>query len=90
MEKSMFRSSGLGKMQLSELFQQLIELNQKYDQQGLRYAVSKCQMDTVFEIILAKCDETAGNNLNNKSAALIGSPSTGYTHNGYVETETAT
>ncbi|XP_061396675.1 glucosylceramide transporter ABCA12 [Musca vetustissima] len=78
---------------LSQLFYDLSNLSQQISG-CVRYAVNKCKLDAVFERIL---DKSEPNNLRRGSvyngvdittAAMAGSPSTGYIHNGYVETET--
>lgn len=75
---------------LSQLFHDLSSLTQ-HTSSCVRYAVNKCKLDVVFERIL---DKSEPNNLRRGSVynvvdiATLGTPSTGYIHNGYVETET--
>ncbi|XP_058985855.1 ATP-binding cassette sub-family A member 13-like [Musca domestica] len=79
---------------LSQLFYDLSNLSQQISG-CVRYAVNKCKLDAVFERILDKSEPSdlrrgsVYNGIdNNTAAAMGGSPSTGYVHNGYVETET--
>ncbi|XP_073830918.1 lipid droplet defective [Musca autumnalis] len=75
---------------LSQLFYDLSTLSQQISG-CVRYAVNKCKLDAVFERILDKSEPNnlrRGSVYNGIDAALSGSPSTGYIHNGYVETET--
>lgn len=75
---------------LSELFHELHDLSQQISA-SIRYAVNKCKLDAVFERIIDKSDEKIkANGYSLQSPALDGSASTGYIHNGYIETETVT
>ncbi|XP_059222779.1 ATP-binding cassette sub-family A member 13 [Stomoxys calcitrans] len=75
---------------LSQLFHDLSALPQHVSS-SLRYAVNRCKLDAVFERILDRSEQSnlrRGSFYNDSDVAAIGSPSTGYIHNGYVETET--
>ncbi|XP_037825912.1 phospholipid-transporting ATPase ABCA1-like [Lucilia sericata] len=75
---------------LSELFHELHDLSQQISG-SIRYAVNKCKLDAVFERIIDKSEEKIkSNGYTVQSPALEGSASTGYIHNGYIETETVT
>ncbi|XP_039958273.1 ATP-binding cassette sub-family A member 13 [Bactrocera tryoni] len=76
-------------LSLADLFRELNTLSKQYENR-LHYTVSHCRLDAVFERILDSSEQppTIANGLGKSS--LMGSPSTGYIHNGYVETETVT
>uniref|UniRef100_A0A1B0AMS1 ABC transporter domain-containing protein n=1 Tax=Glossina palpalis gambiensis TaxID=67801 RepID=A0A1B0AMS1_9MUSC len=74
-------------LRLDELFNELSALREEFSD-SLRYAVNKCKLDAIFERILSKSNDEPCYAI--KSAAFDGTPSTGYIHNGYIETETVT
>ncbi|XP_011187899.2 ATP-binding cassette sub-family A member 13 [Zeugodacus cucurbitae] len=76
-------------LSLADLFRELNTLSNQYENR-LHYTVNHCRLDAVFERILDSSEKpsTFANGLS--KSGLMGSPSTGYIHNGYVETETVT
>lgn len=76
-------------LSLADLFRELNTLSNQYENR-LHYTVNHCRLDAVFERIVDSSEQppTFANGLG--KASLMGSPSTGYIHNGYVETETVT
>lgn len=74
---------------LADLFSELNSLSEQYEHR-LHYTVSHCRLDAVFERILDFSEKHPTLSYGPTKAGLIGSPSTGYIHNGYVETETVT
>uniref|UniRef100_A0A1A9WA06 ABC transporter domain-containing protein n=1 Tax=Glossina brevipalpis TaxID=37001 RepID=A0A1A9WA06_9MUSC len=76
-----------GHLRLDEIFNELTALTEEFSG-SLRYAVNKCKLDAIFEKILIKSNDDRPYAI--KSAAFEGTPSTGYIHNGYIETETVT
>lgn len=74
---------------LADLFGELKVLSEQYENR-LHYTVSHCRLDAVFEHILDASEQPSTYHKGLSKSALIGSPSTGYIHNGYVETETVT
>lgn len=80
-------ATGQSHTTLSQLFHDLNTLSQEVSR-NVRYAVNKCKLDAVFERIVDGNENNPRQNGIKTSPAVLGSLSTGYIHNGYVETET--
>ncbi|XP_017472592.1 PREDICTED: ATP-binding cassette sub-family A member 13 [Rhagoletis zephyria] len=74
---------------LAGLFTELEALSEQYEGH-LHYTVNHCRLDAVFERILDSSEQPSPLSAGLNKSGLMGSPSTGYIHNGYVETETIT
>ncbi|XP_067640945.1 glucosylceramide transporter ABCA12 [Eurosta solidaginis] len=74
---------------LTDLFNELKTLSEQYEHR-LYYTISHCRLDAVFERILDSSDRPSTFSNGWGKSSSMGSPSSGYIHNGYVETETVT